>query len=381
MAKSGKTVCKHEKEELFCPSGFFPRKPKHRRQTSGCGKSCKAGSRPIAVPGPSYLTLPSLKKVQNVISTTRDIRTPCRILAALDRIFPLKTCLEGKKDFASTLKRCMTKWIESFFPAEILDKLPFKLEICSPEQIDGELYYLPDDNYMIQFGLDSFVNSFFPLGEIIEQYNCMDPLLGKYLLKILSDSPLSIGTPETVYEFISYFCWCGDDNESELLWDRTCEYSNEVNDREEAENLAKETIIVEYAELTESIPEWAFCRKERLNEYHGFVPDELRKLEHQYQQYVRMEKKTGIFPTVCFPAIVAPLDEKSFFFSCDAVDRVSNDQISCGASYAISSLAWAFNPLKQEEIIQALQEIRVTLEYFGGCLDFLLKHEKVFRNA
>ena len=69
------------------------------------------------------------------------------------------------------------------------------------------------------------------------------------------------------------------------------------------------------------------------------------------------------------------------YFSCDAVDRVSNDQISCGASYAISSLAWAFNPLKQEEIIQVLQEIRVTLEYFGGCLDFLLKHEKVFRNA
>ena len=381
MARSGKTVCKCEKEELFCPSGFFTRKPKHRKQTFGRSKSCKTDSRSITVPGPSYLTLPSLEKVQDVISTTIDIRTPCRILAALDRIFPLKNYLEKKTDIAATLKHCMTKWIESFFPAEILEKISFKLEICSSSQIDGELYYLQDDQYMIQFGLDSFVNSFFPLGKIIDQYNGINPQLGKYLLKILSDCPLSIGTPETIYEFISFFCWCGEDDETELLSDRISEYYDENHDREEAEELAKETIIIEYAELTESIPEWTFCRKERLTEYHGFVPNELKKLEYQYLQYVRMKKQTGIFPAVCFPGIVAPLDEKNYLFSCDAIDRVSNDQIACGGSYTISSLGWSFNPLKQKEIIQALREIKITLEYFGGCLDFLLQHEKEFLNA
>ena len=86
-------------------------------------------------------------------------------------------------------------------PPAVLDKLDLELEICPAADADMELFdELREEEYLVRFGIGCFVNRYFPLAEIIAQYNKLDPMLGKYLLKLLSDCPLSIGTPEMIYE-------------------------------------------------------------------------------------------------------------------------------------------------------------------------------------
>ena len=92
-------------------------------------------------------------------------------------------------------------------------------------------------------------------------------------------------------------------------------------------------------------------------------------------------KTTLIYPSFCYPGIVAPLDQQSFEFSCEAINRVSHDHIQSGGSYTISTLGWSFSPYSMKRMIQMFREIHTTLEYFGACVEFLLNNEKEYANA
>ena len=382
MAGIGKALFRKTEAKKFYHAGFLKQKFGNRIETAECGGNRQTGTN--AAPGlaPAYLKLPSLNSVQKIICQSQDIRTPCRILSALNRIFPLDRFSSDRNDPVSLLTHCLQKWLESFMPPAVLDKLDLELEICPAADADMELFdELREEEYLVRFGIGCFVNRYFPLAEIIAQYNKLDPMLGKYLLKLLSDCPLSIGTPEMIYECISFFCWWGENDDDEIYQERYQECLDGGYDAEEARDVARETIIMEYAELEDNFPEWSFKRDQRIKKYCGIIPDELKKMEYHRKKYRRMKKVTSMYPSVWYPGIIAPLDQRGFDFSCDAINRISNDQIQSGGSYTLSSLGWSFLPSGRKQMIQMFREIQTTLEYFGACIEFLLNHEMEYANA
>ncbi|MBO4630321.1 MAG: hypothetical protein J5858_00220 [Lentisphaeria bacterium] len=381
MADIGTDVYKKKKQANSYHSGFSHQKQNSSTKITECRNECRTSSNAAPCSAPAYLRLPSLEKVQKEIIQTQDIRTPCRILAALDRIFPLNCHCMDRNDPVSLLIYCMQKWLESFMPSDVLKKLDLEQEICPASEADIELFDgLKNEEYLFHFGIRSFVDRYFPLEKVIAQYNKLNPQLGKYLLKLLSDCPFYIGTPENVYELISYVGWCGENDHTEILQDHYQDCMEGGCSEEEADAIARESIIMEYSEVEENFPEWSFKRDQRIEEYRGIIPDELKKIVESHKRYKKM-KTTLIYPSFCYPGIVAPLDQQSFEFSCEAINRVSHDHIQSGGSYTISTLGWSFSPYSMKRMIQMFREIHTTLEYFGACVEFLLNNEKEYANA
>ena len=94
-----------------------------------------------------------------------------------------------------------------------------------------------------------------------------------------------------------------------------------------------------------------------------------------------MKKVTSMYPSVWYPGIIAPLDQRGFDFSCEAINRISDNQIQSGGNYTLSSLGWSFLPSGRKQMVQMFREIQTTLEYFGACIEFLLNHEMEYANA
>lgn len=382
MVGIGKTLFREAEAKKLHDAGFLKPKFGNRSKTSGCSGNRQTGTDTAPSLAPAYLKLPSLNSVQKIICQSHDIRTPCRILSALNGIFPLDRFSSDRNDPVSLLTHCLQKWLESFMPSDVLDKLNLELEICPAADADRELFdELLEEEYLFRFGIGCFVNRYFPLAEVIAQYNKLDPMLGKYVLKLLSDCPLSIGTPEMIYECISFFCWCGENDDAEIYQEHYQECLDGGYDEEEAREVARETVIMEYGKLEVNFPEWSFKRDQRIREYRGIIPDELKKMEYHRKKYRRMKKVTSMYPSVWYPGIIAPLDQRGFDFSCEAINRISDNQIQSGGNYTLSSLGWSFLPSGRKQMVQMFREIQTTLEYFGACIEFLLNHEMEYANA
>jgi len=382
MADTGTALFPAAKAEKPAHTGLFARKRGNSVKNAECGGNRQTGPDAFRCIAPAYLKLPSLKTVQENIRQEKDLQTPCRILEALHQVFPLDRFIKTQNDPASLLVYSLQRWLESFMPAPVLDKLNLELEICPTSEADMELFDdLLEDEYFLRFGIGSFVNSYFPLEGVIARYNELDPLLGKYLLKLLSWCPLNIGTPENIYECVSFNCWCGEKDDAEIYLERLQDCMGNDCDEEEARELARESLIVEYAELSENFPEWSFRRDQRLDKYRGIVPDELKKMEQFHKQYRRMKKWNYSFPYVCYPGILAPLNRRGFDFSCDAINQINNDHVQGGGSYVLSTLGWSFSPCSKTQMIKTFREIQTILSYFGACVEFLLNHEKEYANA
>ena len=209
----------------------------------------------------------------------------------------------------------------------------------------------------------------------------MNPGLARYVLQMLSDCPLHIGTPEIIYEMVSYFCWGGENNEEVILQERYDEYLEMGESEEDAREAAYETMVVRYAEFEENLPEWTFQRSGQDKAYSGPILPELKNLKRCHIRWKKRKKLHYLYPDYVFPGIVVSLDQQGYAFSCDLINRIGNDQIQCGADYYFTTLAWPLPIHNSGEMQVVFREIRQTLEYFSACMDFLFMHEKEYPDA
>lgn len=382
MENAAATVLDGRQTKGALPPGFFPREPLLFRPAVPSTEKCKTNSRPAKRSAPHYLTIPQLDAVQEIITEENELETPCRILAGLNTIFPLNELLTYSSDPFQLLSETFRKWLESFMDQSVLDRLGLSLQIISAEEADYEIFQeAPEADCCIQFGMSDFENGWFPLGDVLDAYDKQFPGLAKYILRMLSGCPLQIGTPEAIYEFASEFCWYGNENEQEIFDERYSEYLESGESEEDANAAALETIMVEYAEFEEYLPEWTFHRDKRKSDYCGMIPEELQKLKKCYDRWQKQRRCHYLFPQYVYPGIVAPLDLKSYDFCCDVINRIGNDVMQCGGDYYFSTLAWPFPVRNTRKMLTVLREIRQTLEYFSACIEFLLAHEKEYPNA
>lgn len=265
---------------------------------------------------------------------------------------------------------------------QVLARFGLSLQILSATEIGHELFYeLPEANAIIQFGFNDFENVYFPLGDVLKTYDEQHPGLARYVLQMLSDCPLHIGTPEIIYEMVSYFCWGGENNEEVILQERYDEYLEMGESEEDAREAAYETMMVHYTEFEENLPEWTFQRSGQSSTYSGTIPPELKNLRQCHIHWKKRKKLHYLYPDYVFPGIVVSLDQQGYAFSCDLINRIGNDQIQCGADYYFTTLAWPLPIHNSGEMQVVFREIRQTLEYFSACMDFLFMHEKEYSDA
>ena len=358
--------------------GFFFGKPSLRRKTSGGGKKRRSYSGKPGSPAPDYLTIPILTSVPEKIESSGDIELPCRMLAALDKIYPITL-----KDFSvpkDLLLESLGGWVKTFMPQQIYDHLSMSLQICGSDCIDYDCADSETDA-LITFEITEFTEDYCPLGEVLVKHDKTHPGLGKYILRMLSDCPVPIGTPENVYEFISYSCWYDEENEEEIWNERYSEYIDMGESEEDAREYVNEQLLVTYAEFEEHVPDWTFSRKERKTDYFGTIPPELLQLHNCRQTWRRRKRMHFHCPNYLFPPIIVGLDRESYDFLCDAMDRVGNDVVQCGEDYGIGSLRWHLQMGNIRQILIALLELRQALEYFSACMEFILPHRKEYRHA
>lgn len=133
MADIGKAFSETEKTRIEA-GGFFFGKPSLRRKTSGGGKKRRSYSGKPGSPAPDYLTIPILTSVPEKIESCGDIELPCRMLAALDKIYPITV-----KDFSNPknlLLKSLDEWVKTFMPQQVYDHLSMSLQICGSDCID-----------------------------------------------------------------------------------------------------------------------------------------------------------------------------------------------------------------------------------------------------
>ena len=358
--------------------GFFFGKPSLRRKTSGGGKKRRSYSGKPGSPAPDYLTIPILTSVPEKIESCGDIELPCRMLAALDKIYPITV-----KDFSNPknlLLKSLDEWVKTFMPQQVYDHLSMSLQICGSDCIDCD-YTDSETDAQITFEITEFTGDYCPLGEVLANYDKTHPGLGKYILRMLSDCPVSIGTPENVYEFISYSCWYNEENEEKIWNERYHEYIDMGESEGDAKEYVNEQIPVSYAEFEEYVPEWSFCRKERKADYSGEFPAELQKLHDCRERWCRLKRVHFHFPNYLFPPVIVGLDRKSYDFLCDALDRVGNDIAQCESDYGIGTLKWHLQSENTRQILVTLLELRQALEYFSACMEFLLPYRQEYTHA
>lgn len=382
MAITAKKILRKNSTKDSCSFRLFPGGSDECGTFASRGGKCDSDRHALKNAPAAYLMLPSLEKVQGKIGPALAIQPSCRILSALNSIFPLDDFLFDQTDLASLIPRVFRKWLESFMAPEVLEKFDLSLQILPDHEVDCELFDCIDEGDMVmQFGVNSFFDEFFPLGELLKQYDNAHPGLAKFVLHMLSVCPLSLGTPENIYETASYFCWMGNEDEEEIFEERLTEYRDGGENEEEARDYAREAILVDYADFEEQFPDWTFQRDRRQCNYRGRIPPELQKVKFHYDRYRRQKRTNHMFPAVCYPAVIVPLDQDSYDFSCEVINRIGNEQCQCGGNYCLSTLAWRFSPDDGKRMRKVFQEIRVVLEYFSACLEFLLNHEKEYPHA
>ncbi|OQA82051.1 MAG: hypothetical protein BWY31_03460 [Lentisphaerae bacterium ADurb.Bin242] len=379
MAIAAKKILPESAAENFSDPGFFQGESRKFSPIASGGGKCETNGYAAKRPSAAYLTLPSLETVQELISYEKNIQTPCRILAALNTIFPLNRYLRLSPDPVSLIPIVFQKWLESFMPQIVLDKFNLSLQILPDREVDCELFdCIEEEDIVVQFGLGDFSDRWFPLGGALERYEKEYPGLAKHLLKMLSACPVNLGTPEDVYEMASCYCWYGNDNEREVFEERYADYRESGETEDEARDYARSTILVDSDEFEEHFPEWTFKRSGRQCHYQGPVPPELLRMKQLFDRYRKRKKSEYLFPSVCYPGIIVALDQKTFDFSCEVINRIGEDQAQCGGSYCFSTLAWHFSEKDSRKMKSVFREIRFILEYFGVCAEFLLSHEKEY---
>ena len=382
MAEIAATVLERSDEGTLDPVRFFTGKPFLCEALISGGTECAAHPRPTGGPSAHYLTMPGLESVQELIQSPVDNEPPCRILAGLNRIFPVQKYLAHSFEPQQVLTKAFHAWLESFMSKQVLARFGLSLQILSSTEIGHELFYeLPEANAIIQFGFNDFENVYFPLGDVLKTYDEQHPGLARYVLQMLSDCPLHIGTPEIIYEMVSYFCWGGEDNEEVILQERYDEYLEMGESEEDAREAAYETMVVRYAEFEENLPEWTFQRSGQDKAYSGPILPELKNLKRCHIRWKKRKKLHYLYPNYVFPGIVVSLDQQGYAFSCDLINRIGNDQIQCGADYYFTTLAWPLPIHNSGEMQVVFREIQQTLEYFSACMDFLFMHEKEYSDA
>ena len=382
MAGTVKTVLP-TKETGMASRRFFTGEPFDSRPFASGGGKRKAHSHAAKRAAPHYVTTPVLNTVQEIITTPKgDPETPCRILAVLNQIFPLGNLPDRVSDPFELIAEAFQKWVASFVSPQVLAKLDLSLHVLSEDQWDSESYgEIQDYGTAFQFGLSNFIDLIFPLQQTLETYDKRYPELAKYLLRMLSACPISIGTPENIYEMVSYYCWCDNENEEEVYGERYQEGIDAGDSEEDAHEMALGTILVEYTEFENYVPDWTFERSQRKIDYSGSIPPELQKLKNCYDRWERRKKSRFCIPDCTFPGIIAPMDQDCYDFLCDVVNRIGNDQMQCGGDYFFSTIAWTFAIEQPKQILASLLEMRFVLEYFSVCVDFLLANEKERLNA
>ena len=367
----------------MAPGRFFSGEPFDGRTLVAGGRERQTHFRTAKRSAPHYLITPSLDTAQELITAPKkDPETPCRILAVLNQIFPLDHLPECVSNLSELITEAFQKWVASFVSPQVLAKLDLSLQFLSTNQLDYESYgEIPDCDMVIQFGISNFENGFFPMKETLDAYEAQHPGLAKHLLRMLSACPLSIGTPESIYEMASYFCWYGNETEEEVFDERYQEYIDSGESEDDARDMAHGTTLIEYAEFENYLPEWTFERSKRNVDSAGIIPAELQTLKHCYDRWERRKKSNFCVPECVFPGVLAPMDQKCYDFFCDVINRIGDDRMQCGGDYFFSTLAWPFAVTQPKQILSALLEIRFILEYFSACIDFLLAIEKEYKNA
>lgn len=384
MAIAAKTILWKSSEQDFDYFGLFPGREGQCGTPAPGGGKCPTDGHAARAASAAYLMPPSLETVQEMIGRERDTSIPCRILSALHSLFPLNRFLLGQNDPVAVLSVVFQKWLESFIPETVIEKFDLSLQILPDHEVDCDLFDCTDEGgRVIQFGINDFFDNFFPIGDLLQQYDKTHPGLAKFILQMLSACPLNFGTPENIYEMTSYYCWNDEEDEKAIFEERCAEYRDECEneDEDDAQEYARAAIPVDCAEFEERFPDWTFKRDERQSDYRGKIPPELQKMKFHYDRYRRQKNTNHLFPFTCYPAIIVPLDRDTYDFSCEVINRIGNEQCQCGGSYCFSTLAWRFQPEDRRMTQKALREIRIVLEYFGACSEFLLSCEKEYQDA
>ena len=341
----------------MAPGRFFSGEPFDGRTLVAGGRERQTHFRTAKRSAPHYLITPSLDTAQELITAPKkDPETPCRILAVLNQIFPLDHLPNRVSDPFELIADAFQKWVASFVSPQVLAKLDLSLQFLSTNQLDYESYgEIPDCDMVIQFGLSNFEDGFFPMKETLDAYEAQHPGLAKHLLRMLSACPLSIGTPESIYEMASYFCWYGNETEEEVFDERYQEYIDSGESEDDARDMAHGTTLIESAEL--------------------------QKLKRCYDRWERRRKSNLCVPECVFPGVVAPMDQDCYDFFCDVINRIGDERTQCDGNYFFSTLAWPFAVTRPKQILSVLLEIRFILEYFSAGIEFLLTIEKEYKNA
>ena len=376
MADSAASVLENSCKGVF-PLRFSSGTTFLRNTTVSGGTECQTGSRSTGGAPPHYLTMPDLESAQEIIQVSAKSEIPCRLLAGLNQLFPITQFLNCSDNLQTVLSTAFHAWVESFMSKRVLARFDLALQILSSSEIEDELFSeIPDANVAIRFGFCQFEKGWFPIGESLKIYDKQHPGLAKHILRMLSDCPLALGTPEAIYELASDFCWDYNENETETFEDRYAEYLGMGESEEDAENAAYETIPVNYSEFEISLPEWTFRRSEREQSYLGPIPPELLNLKRCHAGWQKRKQKNYLYPNCLLPAIVVSLDYESRDFWYEVISRIENELMQYGVDYYWSTLAWPIPVCNSRKLQTFFRELREKLEYFSACMDFLLIHEK-----
>ena len=376
MADSAATVLGNSRKGVF-PHRFSTGTPFLRGTiVSGCTER-QTSSRSTGGIAPHYLITPDLEPVQKIIQASANPEIPCRLLAGLNQVYPITQFLSCSDDPQTVLSTAFHAWMESFMSKRVLDRFDLALQILSANEVEDELFgEIPDAVAAIRFGFCQFERGWFPIGENLKNYEKQHPGLAKYILRMLSDCPLEFGTPENIYELVSGFCWDYNENETEIFEERYAEYLEMGESEEEARKSADETLLVDYAEFETSLPEWAFRRSEREDQYIGPIPSELKNLKRCHSEWRKRKQKNYLYPNCLLPAIAVSLDYESHDFCREVIGRIENELMQYGVDYYWSTLAWPVPVCNFRKLQTFFRELREVLEYFSACMDFLFMHEK-----
>lgn len=376
MADSATAVLENSRKGVF-PLRFSSGTTFLRNTTVSGGTERQTGSRSTGGATPHYLTMPDLGSAQEIIQASAKSEIPCRLLASLNQLFPITQFLNCSDNLQTVLSTAFHAWVESFMSKRVLDRFDLALQILSANEVEDELFgEIPDAVAAIRFGFCQFERGWFPIGENLKNYEKQHPGLAKYILRMLSDCPLEFGTPENIYELVSGFCWDYNENETEIFEERYAEYLEMGESEEEARKSADETFLVNYAEFETSLPEWAFRRSEREDQYIGSIPSELLNLKRCHAEWQKRKQKNYLYPNCLLPAIAVSLDYESHDFCYEVISRIENELMQYGVDYYWSTLAWPIPVCNSRKLQTFFRELRENLEYFSACMDFLLIHEK-----
>ena len=346
------------------------------RQTPAGGRKCPTKSGGKQSSAATYLTLPNLRGVQEVITDKMNCSLPETLLTLLHRIYPLDEVLKNSDNPVDFLKKSFTCWVKDLMNPEIIERFPLVLQILENHQIDSEIYSdIGRDEIMIHFGFEEFYYE--PSIWIdMDHYRQIHPDLPQYILKLLFYCPFPIGIPAMLYEMASEYSWYGDSDE-QMIWDeRYQEYIDSGESEEEAREYVEEMIILRYTDFADHFPDWTFERHKRdVKNYTGPIPDELKRLHNSFCRFKRGQKHY-MFPDRNIPGIVVGIDQDTYDWGVNILETQGNEIANWGASYAVCCLGWNFTFENNWKILAALLEFKNTIQYLNAALEFIMQNRK-----